>query len=39
MPSFDIANKVDTQLMDNAINTAKKEILNRYDFQGTKTWS
>jgi cyclic-di-GMP-binding protein len=37
MASFDIVSKVDTQLLDNAINNARKEILNRYDFQGTKT--
>ena len=28
MPSFDIVNKVDAQLLDNAINVARKEILN-----------
>lgn len=37
MPSFDIVNKVDHQSLDNAINNAKKEILNRYDFHGSKT--
>jgi cyclic-di-GMP-binding protein len=36
MPSFDIVNKVDPQTLDNAINVAKKEILNRYDFRDTK---
>ena len=35
MPSFDITNKVDLQTLDNAINTAKKEIDNRFDFKGT----
>jgi len=35
MPSFDIASKVDLQTLDNAINVAKKEIDNRYDFKGT----
>lgn len=34
MPSFDIASKVDLQTLDNAINVAKKEIDNRYDFKG-----
>ena len=34
MPSFDITNKVDIQILDNAINTAKKEISTRYDFKG-----
>lgn len=33
MPSFDIASKVDLQTLDNAINTAKKEITNRFDFR------
>ena len=33
MPSFDIASKVDLQTLDNAINTVKKEISNRYDFK------
>ncbi len=37
MPSFDISNKVDFQLMDNALNVARKEIVNRFDFRGTKT--
>jgi cyclic-di-GMP-binding protein len=37
MPSFDIVSKVDLQTLDNAINTAKKEIINRYDFRGSKT--
>jgi cyclic-di-GMP-binding protein len=34
MPSFDIASKVDLQTLDNAVNIAKKEIDNRYDFKG-----
>ncbi|OYU97154.1 MAG: YajQ family cyclic di-GMP-binding protein [Bacteroidetes bacterium B1(2017)] len=33
MPSFDIVNKMDLQLVDNAVNTAKKELLNRYDLK------
>lgn len=37
MPSFDIISKVDVQKLDNAINTALKEIINRYDFHGSKT--
>lgn len=37
MPSFDIASKVDPQLLDNAINVAKKEILNRFDFRDSKS--
>ncbi len=35
MPSFDIVSKVDIQTLDNAVNVAKKEIDNRYDFKGT----
>ena len=35
MPSFDIANKIDLQTLDNIVNIAKKEIDNRYDFKGT----
>lgn len=37
MPSFDIVNKVDPQTLDNALNVAKKEILNRYDFRDSKS--
>lgn len=37
MPSFDIVSKIDGQTFDNAINVAKKEILNRYDFNGSKS--
>ncbi|HET6225022.1 MAG TPA: YajQ family cyclic di-GMP-binding protein [Bacteroidia bacterium] len=37
MASFDIVNKVDTQLLDNSINVARKEILNRFDFNGSKS--
>lgn len=37
MPSFDIASKLDAQLLDNAINVAKKEILNRWDFKDSKS--
>ncbi len=35
MPSFDIASSVDLQTLDNAVNVAKKEMDNRYDFKGT----
>jgi uncharacterized protein YajQ (UPF0234 family) len=35
MPSFDIASEVDVQVLDNAINTVKKEISTRYDFRGS----
>lgn len=37
MPSFDVMSKVDAQAVENAINVAKKEIVNRYDFHGSKT--
>jgi uncharacterized protein YajQ (UPF0234 family) len=37
MPSFDIVSKVDPQTLDNVINVAKKEILNRYDFRDSKS--
>src|SRR5829696_6424464 len=37
MPSFDVISKVDPQVVENAINVAKKEIANRYDFHGSKT--
>ncbi|MBP6403729.1 MAG: DUF520 family protein, partial [Bacteroidia bacterium] len=32
MPSFDIVSKTDLQKLDNAINTASKEIVTRFDF-------
>jgi len=35
MPSFDIVSEVDQQTVDNAVNSAKKEIENRFDFKGT----
>jgi hypothetical protein len=35
MPSFDIVSKVDLQEIDNAVNQARKEIAQRYDFKGT----
>ncbi len=37
MPSFDVVSQVDRQEIDNAINQARKEIGQRYDFKGTKT--
>jgi cyclic-di-GMP-binding protein len=37
MPSFDVISKVDPQTVENAINVAKKEIVNRFDFHGSKT--
>ncbi|HVX27851.1 MAG TPA: YajQ family cyclic di-GMP-binding protein [Parafilimonas sp.] len=35
MPSFDTVSQVDLQTLDNAVNTAKKEITNRFDFRGS----
>ena len=35
--SFDITSKVDLQEVDNAINQAKKELAQRYDFKGSKS--
>ena len=37
MPSFDIASKADVQLLDNAINVTRKEIVTRFDFKNSKT--
>ena len=37
MASFDIVNKIDAQSLDNALNNARKEIVNRYDFRDSKT--
>ena len=37
MPSFDIVLKMDLQEVDNAINQAQKELLQRYDFKGSKS--
>lgn len=35
--SFDIVSQINMQELDNAINMAMKEILNRFDFKGSKT--
>ena len=35
MPSFDITSEVDMVALKNAIDTAGKQITNRYDFKGT----
>ena len=37
MPSFDIVSRIDMQEVDNAVNTATKTILTRYDFRNSKT--
>ncbi|MBV8654494.1 MAG: DUF520 family protein, partial [Candidatus Eremiobacteraeota bacterium] len=35
--SFDIVSRVDAQELDNALNQARKEIENRFDFKASKT--
>ncbi len=35
--SFDVVSRVDQQELDNALNQARKEIENRFDFKHTKT--
>jgi len=35
--SFDIVSQVDLQEVDNALNQARKEIIQRYDFKESKT--
>ena len=37
MPSFDVVSKIDLMELDNALNTARKELGTRYDFRGTNT--
>ena len=37
MPSFDVVSQVDLQEVDNAINQARKEVTQRYDFKGSDT--
>ncbi len=37
MPSFDIVVETDLQEVDNAINQARKELGQRYDFRGSKS--
>jgi hypothetical protein len=34
-PSFDVVSKVDRQEVDNALNQARKELHQRFDFKGT----
>jgi uncharacterized protein YajQ (UPF0234 family) len=36
MPSFDVTSKVDLQEVDNAVNQARKEVAQRYDFKNSK---
>ena len=35
-PSFDVTSTVDLQEVDNALNQARKEVAQRYDFKGSK---
>ena len=35
--SFDIVSEIDMQEVDNAVNQAKKELAQRYDFKGSKS--
>ena len=35
--SFDVVSRVDNQELDNALNQARKEIENRFDFKHSKT--
>lgn len=37
MPSFDIVSEINRQEIDNAVNQARKEIVTRYDFKGSKS--
>ncbi|MET0153351.1 MAG: YajQ family cyclic di-GMP-binding protein [Candidatus Binatia bacterium] len=37
MPSFDVVSQLDLQEVDNALNQARKEVLQRYDFKDTGT--
>ena len=36
MPSFDVTSVIDLQEVDNAVNQARKEMAQRYDFKGSK---
>ena len=36
MPSFDIVSQVNSMEIENAVNLARKELANRFDFKGTK---
>ena len=36
MPSFDIVSQVSSMEIENAVNIAKKELANRFDFKGSK---
>ncbi len=34
MPSFDIVSKIESQEVDNAVNSVLRELTNRFDFKG-----
>ncbi len=36
MPSFDIVSQVNSMEIENAVNIARKELANRFDFKGTR---
>lgn len=36
MPSFDIVSQVNSMEIENAVNIAKKELVNRFDFKGSQ---
>jgi uncharacterized protein YajQ (UPF0234 family) len=36
MPSFDIVSQVNSMEIENAVNQAKKELANRFDFKNSK---
>src|SRR5258705_2398518 len=36
MPSFDIVSQVNSMEIENAVNQAKKDLANRFDFKGSK---
>ena len=37
MPSFDVVNQVDMQEISNAVNNARKEFTQRWDFKGSNS--
>ena len=37
MPSFDVVSQLNLQEVDNALNQARKEVAQRYDFKDTRT--
>jgi uncharacterized protein YajQ (UPF0234 family) len=37
MPTFDVVSQIDMQEVRNAVDQAMRELVNRFDFKGTKT--